>query len=498
MPRIFRGALAILGTQPFTWGASLAVAAILPRYLGAHQYGELALVTTIAGLAGVVAAMGVPDYLRRKVALDEGRLESVAWTALVTQLALALGASLVTYVCWLAFGGLGVGGWLLCISLTGVIITAGQAILSSVLVGQERHARFASLNAVGTVLGSLTGILVLISGGGAAGFLGANVLALGLVALVGWAGAGLGVRGASVTLKDFRDLAVGGLPFLGWNVALRIRGEVYFVILSLLLNAQATGWLAAARRIATIPVFIPTLITTPLLPALTRCSSDLETFRAVLRRSVIAVFALTMPLAAMMAALAPLVPEVLGWDAEFEKSVLPLMVLSLGQPLVGLSMVLGTGLIALRKESVWLRVAIVAAVVNPVLNLALIPLFELWLSNGAIGTAVAEAATEVVMLTGALKLLPAGSIDRALLSVLARILLASVCLWMVAALFGSIPLPTVISLIVSSGAGMVTFLAAALAMRCFTRADLMALVTFVRGSLARRGRTGLALAPSAV
>ncbi|MFN0074168.1 MAG: oligosaccharide flippase family protein [Chloroflexota bacterium] len=483
---IARGAMALFGTQPLTWGASLMVAMLVPRYLGGQAYGELAVVSSVAGLVGVIVALGVPDFLRRQVALHQDRAANEAAGAMLLLLGLAVLAAVGLFIAWPIFGGTTTLVPLLLIALAGMIMGTGQSILFAVLVGQERHARFAWLNAVGTLIGAVAGVYMLMSGWGVEVYLAATVAATGVMSVIGWCTSSLGVSRARLVPSQLKQLVLGGLPFLGWNIAIRVRAEIYVVIVAMLLHEQSAGWLAAAYRITYVPLFIPTLITTPLLPVLSRYAGDPIVFRRTLRESLIAVFGVTVPAGAMTMALAPSIPELLGWSAEFQHSVPFMMILAFAQPLVALGMVLGTGLIALRQERRWLNVAIAAALVNPSLNLLLIPVLEQWFQNGAMGAVIAEVATELVMLAGAFMLLPRGIVDRGLVIAGARILVAGICLGLVTTAARTVPLPAVASVPFSAAAGGVTFVLVALLLGCFRLADVRNARSLLQDVLSRR------------
>src|SRR5688500_19686262 len=68
---IARGAAALLSTQPLTWAATFLTTVFVPRYLGAEGFGQYSVALTLAGIVGMAAAAGVPDYLRRRVATHE-------------------------------------------------------------------------------------------------------------------------------------------------------------------------------------------------------------------------------------------------------------------------------------------------------------------------------------------------------------------------------------------------------------------------------------------
>src|SRR3954464_14828211 len=91
-----------------------------------------------------------------------------------------------------------------------------------------------------------------------------------------------------------------------------------------MLNVEAVGWWSAALRIVSIPIFVPTLLVTPLLPALSQIVGDREAFATTLRRSFELTLVVTVGASAAIFAFAPVVPSILGWAPEYQ-AVVPLM-----------------------------------------------------------------------------------------------------------------------------------------------------------------------------
>jgi O-antigen/teichoic acid export membrane protein len=222
------------------------------------------------------------------------------------------------------------------------------------------------------------------------------------------------------------QLVRGGAPFLGSGIALTIRGQTGVLIVGALLSTQVAGWYFAAQRIAGIPAFIPVVLSTPLFPVLSRIAADQVAFRQTLSRTLVAALILTMLPCAMVIGFAPVIPDLLGWQASFAPSIPVMMLLALFIPCMAANVVVGTALIAINRERQWLKVGAAAAVVNPVLCVAAIPLSQLWLENGAIGLAVAEVVTEAFMLAGVLLILPRSLIAPGLAWLSVRIVLAGV------------------------------------------------------------------------
>ena len=105
-----------------------------------------------------------------------------------------------------------------------------------------------------------------------------------------------------------------------------------------------------------------------------------------------------------------------------------LRILALHIPIVGLDIILGSVVIAADRQRQWVMVSVTAAVFNPLLNLAAIPLTQRLLHNGAIGAAVITVMTELILMVGAISLRPQGVLDKSTIQMLLRITLASLAM----------------------------------------------------------------------
>jgi O-antigen/teichoic acid export membrane protein len=347
---IFLGALGLLSAQPLTWASSLLVMAFIPRYLSDQDLGRSVVASTIAGLAGAVLSLGLTTSLTRRVASRPERAATDATGALAVVLALSVPAAIGLCLAGPLLGFPIDGDAILAIALATMVITMAQNVLFAVLIGQQRHACYAWLNATGMAIAAMAGVAVLVAGGTLAAFMAVGAVALAGVTVFGWAVAGLGFRREGLRPRYLVQMVREGLPFVGSGIANRLRGDIEVALLAALVSQQVVGWWGAAVRIIGIPIFIPVLVTTPLLPALSRCVDDRAVFRRTLQRSLVLMLGLTVPACALIIALAPVIPGLLGWQAGFDNAARLIMVLGPQVPLVATGMVLGTSVVALGDE----------------------------------------------------------------------------------------------------------------------------------------------------
>ncbi len=473
---VARGALALLSTQPLTWLGGLLTAALVPRYLGDERLGQLTLALVIAGFASTVTVMGIPEYLVRRVAGRPERTISDGGAALLLTLGVTFVVATLLAMLLPLVGILRDDTLLLRLALFGLLITNGQAVMVALLRGQERHARFAWMNAGMVFASTCASVAVLIVWRNVELYVAVGILTSAILLVICWHTSGFRLRREAFSPHLWWEMSREGLPFLTKDVAMRIRGESDKIILVILATTTALGWYAAATRIIAIPVFIPTLIATPLLPVLSRHASNHHVFERTLRRGVTCVTLVTVPVCAMIFATAPAIPSILRWPEEFQRAVPLIMLLVLQQPLIAINMVLGTGLIAAKAERKLMGIVMIAATLSPLLNLALIPLLEQWTGNGAIGASIVTILVEVVMLGGTIYLLGRSVVDRPTMITVGRIVLAG------ALLDGTVLLLAPISLVLAVGSGCLAFGAATMLLRILSPQDLLNLPRVVLAS----------------
>lgn len=481
--RVIGGALALLSTQPITWAASLLVVAYVPRYLDASTMGEWAILNALSGLVGTLLALGVPTILVRRVAENPDDAKRLFLQGAVVLGVVGAAGALVLN---LLVRGAGLTSlatlppWSLELTMLGMVVLQLQAALFAILTGQHRFRRFAWLNAGTAVAISVLTVAVLMLGWGLIGLLAVNLL-MGLVLLiVGCWSSRIGVDRAGLTLGVLWDLVWRGLPIMGMALVLRIRGDAEVFVLALGLSIEALGWWAAADRIVFIPLFIPTLVITPLLPTLSSVVTDRAVFVQTLRRSLDLTLVLTVGACAAILAVAPAVPETLGWSDDYLATVGLIEILSGVTALIAIGMVLGTAVIALGTERRWFLVSVLASVLYVGLTPLTIYVMTSWGLNGTYGVAYLKIVIEVVMIAGALILLPRGTVDRASWLVALKTVLASVA--MILAVRAALP----ISLPLAIVTGALTYPAALLAVRTVPPSELREMIGFARDTLRRK------------
>lgn len=482
--RVMRGALALFTIQPLTWASSFLIIIYAPQYLGSVALGQWAMLTALGGIATTILGLGVPTVLVRRVAAntaDAGRL-AVTSIVLISACSLAGGLALSLGVRSIAAFDLPPLTLELVLGTTAVSLI--QTLFLSILNGQHRLGQFAWLSAATTVTASLATVVILIAGGGLVGILLMTLLVNIGVTVMAWRSSNLALDQSGVNARALRALAIAGLPFAGMSLVLRLRGDAEVMFLGLGLSVEALGWWAAAERISFIALFVPTLLITPLMPALSGVAEDAAAFRATLRRSLDLTLVLTIGASCGIVAIAPAVPAAFRWGADFEPAIPLIELLSFVTPIASMGMILGTALIALGDERRWFVVSVVASSLHLIVTPAAIYAFNLMNGNGSIGAAAAKILIEMAMIAGALYLLPRGSMSRSSWVVLAKSVIASTV--MIVAVRMVLGWNSWLALPASIVSGGLVYLAVLAALRILPPTELAEVSDFVKGILRKR------------
>jgi O-antigen/teichoic acid export membrane protein len=483
--RVMRGALALFSIQPLTWASSFLLIIYAPQYLSSMTMGQWAILVALGGIASTVLGLGVPTVLVRRVAADpENVAASGAISVVLVTGASVIGCALVALAIHetrivdlppltleLVFGG--------------VVLSLVQTVFLSILNGQHRLGRFAWLSAAGSVTTSIATIAVLLAGGGLLGILFSTLLVAVVVAALTWRASNVTLAWSAVNVASLRALLIAGLPFAGMSLVLRLRGDAEVMLLGLGLSVEVLGWWSAAERISYIALFVPTLLATPLMPALSGVARDAAAFRNTLRRSLDLTVVLTLGASCGVVAIAPAVPATFGWGTDFVSAIPLIELLSLVTPVVSAGIILGTALIALGDERRWFVMSVVASSLHLIVTPAAIYSFNLMSGNGSIGAAIAKLLIEFVMIGGALYLLPRGTVSRSSWVVALKAIVAS-CVMILAVRMILASLTSWLALPVAIGSGGIIYLIVLATLRILPASELADVSSFIRTTLRRR------------
>jgi O-antigen/teichoic acid export membrane protein len=453
---LIRSVFALGIAQIVTWLSTAVLAVVLPRYLGDVNLGKLAFALAITSLAGLAADLGIGTYLTKEIARSPERASTLTTNALAMRIPLILLAT------GLAIGVVGISDR--DDVLTAQIVYALCGMMAFVALGNVVGGALQGLQrirvlAVSSVLPKVTlaaaTVVILSLGGGALEFATASAVTSSFGILVGgW----VLFRRAPLTMhfdwKLWRSIFLGGLPFFVWQAALLVYGQIDTVMLSFMAEDAVVGWYAAAYRLISMPVFVPTIVMMVVFPALSAATSDPQAYRNIAQRAVRSIALISVPMALGIMLLADKIIGVFGYPAGFQNSIWPMLLLAPHIPLAGIDMMIGTVLNTRDRQRQWALTGVTAAVLNPLVNLVAIPLTQSLYGNGAIGAAAVTTLTEVFMMVVGLRLLPGGVFDRSTVTDGLKCVLAGLIMSVVVYLNRDLPIavPVVLGVLVYGGA----------------------------------------------
>jgi O-antigen/teichoic acid export membrane protein len=453
--------------QPLTWVSSLAMAVLLPRFLGDASLGKYGFAIGLTLLAGLLANLGIGALLTKEVARAPHRAGELAVNALLMRVPLSLAAALVPLAIVSATHRDPLTRAVVLVLSAGILVDATRAVVQGTLQGLHRMTSLAAFPAITGAVYAITAFVALSRGAGVV-----------LVAMAYVLGQSAGLAISAVDLwralpaaprpswRICRLLFVGSLPFFVWQAALVVYGQVDSVLLSYLTNDAVVGWYVAAYRVVTMPIFVPTVLMTIVFPALSAAAGDTARFNQILRQAVRVVLLTTLPMTLGIMLLPDRIVQVLHWGDAFQHSILPIVLLAPSFPLVGVDMMIGTALNAHDRQRQWALTAVAAAVLNPSLNLLAIPYMQHHFGNGAIGAAAVTTTTELFMMAVGLWLLPRGALGRSTGSWALRCLGAGLVMAAVVVPLRGLPI------VVPVAAGALAYGGASLALRTVSPSDV--------------------------
>ncbi len=493
--RVIKNTLIQAASQLVTWTLSWALLILLPRYLGDEGFGKLFFALSYTLIFGTLINFGIHTYLVKQVAVlrtddhDDGprtemrELEKLLGNVLLMKLVFSVAAYLLmcSLIFVLPYDAL--TRQAVCILAISTCIGSITLATGTVFQGLEEMVMPNVALIAEKVLTTLGAAILLINGAGliAVCWLFVFTSAVNMMILL------YSLRRRLTFRLEFdrlimKQILVGGLPFLIWIVFGEIYVRIDVLMLSLMTDDSVVGWYGAAFRVYSTLLFIPHILNTAVFPALARLASradeeDAGAFSLATDRLMTFLLFASVPVGLGLFHVAPVLVTLLYGTGPFQNAAPSLQIFSALVVLVCVDVMLGSILIARGKEKQWAYMAVTAAVFNPLMNAWLIPLTQRLYGNGGIGAAIATLLTEMLMMTGALCLMPSGMVTTRGLWSGARALLAGLVMLLVLRMLGSDNLILIVVV------GALTYVVAALAVQVIPKEDTAHILHAVRNRL---------------
>jgi O-antigen/teichoic acid export membrane protein len=462
----------LLLSQSATWVSSVTLLLVAPRQLGDYAFGRLSFAIVYVGFFELFSLFGTGTFLIKVVSRDSALVARYVANTVVMKLLLTLLLIGVALALAVALGYDREVVLLIFAYCIGMLFNALNNAVTGSLQGMQKMGRPAMLEVARAYVGSTLALIVLMSGGSLLAYaLTFNfACAIPLLANAAYIRPSLGPN-RDIDPRLWKEIMAGGFPFFILSALVTFYAMIDVPLLESFSGSDTVGWYSLAYRWVSMPAFLAVSVSTAFFPTLSAQSVHVpEFFARTANRALHLVVLLATPAALGIALIAGDFINTF-YGSEFHQSVPLMRILALHIPLVAIDIVLGSVAIASDRQRRWVIVAVIAAIFNPLVNIAAIPVADRLYGNGAIGAATVTVLTEVILTIGALRLRPAGVLDRATGRLLLRIGAASLTMLPVVLLLGAAPLPVKIV------AGAATYGLASLALGTISTHDIRSLRT---------------------
>ena len=469
---IVKNTAALVAGQIVTTAIAIVANAILARTVGAEDFGIYWLVGSIVSFAYVVIDWG-PNCFVGTIAREPGRTANLFGSKVLMGAALATIGFGVVNVATVALGYEPRVRGLIALAFALNLVTAWCTAASLVLRARERM----SLDAIGSVaLGACTAVgivaAVLAGGGLASVFIAQGVAAAAALTVYAMLLRKLPIGRVRPTAATVRELAHGGTPFVVFAVIVAVHPYVDATLLSKLAPKAVMGWYGAATKFSGTLLFPALVLGSSLYPTLSRLAvSSKEEFSRTVRMTLRPLLTVATLATVGTILFADVAVNLVYGQRSFGGAIVILQSLAPWIFLTFVSVGLGSAVVALRRERAFTVAKVASVVVSGGLDLVLIPWFQEHHGNGAVGTALAQGGSELVMVVTALLLMPRGLIDRGVFGSLVRALASGG--GMLAAGWGLSWLGA--NVVIRLGASLLVFAALTMATGLLARRDLLLL-----------------------
>ena len=463
-----RNVTVLASAQLITWTMTLLWTLVVPRALGPSGLGTIMAAWSITGILGVVLGLGTRNYLVRESVVEPAKAPGLIGTALILRIVLSplLIAGAIVYgelVHWH-----GDARTVLYLATAATLFVQIAEPLQAGFQATERMEYLAYSDIISKSGQGLVGIVVVLLGAGTVGVTACWAVMTGIVVLLNlyWLHGLVRIK-LRTNVAKMVALAKASLPYWAFGLFFMLYLWIDFVMLSLLTTDEVVGWYAVPTRLFQTLMFLPVAVATAWLPHFVRGfeESD-ERLKEAARQPVELVLLLSLPIAAFTAATADPVINLL-YGSDYANSVPVMAILGLCIPAMYMNIMLSQVLIAMNRQSTWTWVMAITTVINPLFNLALIPLTQRQWDNGAIGAAISLLLTEIVVVAAGVWLIgrrvfDGGSVRRAALGLVAATAAGLV------AYFGA----EVVGWVAALALGVLAFVVAAAVLRVFTPEEI--------------------------
>jgi lipopolysaccharide exporter len=405
--RVFRNTSLLVVAQAIVTPISILVNAVAARSLGSVSFGRFYQALTFTSFVFLFVEWGQSNVLTGKVATQRSAAGELLGSGVSFRVC-ASAAALIAVPALCALAGYDRDFIaVIALAILGSTFATVTAACQDVFRGFER-TDFAAASYVGWQLLSAAIVVPALLAG-----IGLEVLLIVQVACAAFGMAfvlkmlpRMQVPRLSVRWSVVKDLFRAGHPFIVFGLVLLLQPLIDAALMSRFAAPESMGWYAAARKLVGILTYPAAALIAALYPTLCRLKLESQdAFRKTAADALYAVSIFVVPVALGCGLFAQLGVSIFG-QRDFGPAADDLRILAPYVFMVYFSMVMGSCLVASGRQNGWTVVQLGSVIVSAALDPLLIGWFQLHFANGGLGVCVATVISEVLMVIGALWMLP--------------------------------------------------------------------------------------------
>lgn len=367
--------------------ADLVVFALLARLLTPADFGTVALATVFVTLLTVVVESGFVQALIRELNLEPRDASTAFWTSIGLSIVSAAGLILFAPVLadWLDTPDL---SWVLAFAALALPIGALSQTPAALLEREFDFKRLSLRRLIGVVAGLVAALALALAGAGIWALV-ANLLVPRIVGVVVLWASTPWRPGLVYSFTSLKRLWRVGASMIGVGLLEALQSNIDKLIIGAFFTPSVLGYYVLAQRIgAALAELLTSVVSRVALTTFARVQNEPERLSRIYRQMSFVTAAISAPVFAMVAALAPqILPTIFG--PGWEQSIIFLWILA---PVWLLSNTMAfdkSAFIAVGRPGIVFRLTLAQAIVSIVLVFVLLPL-------GVIGVALSRLARLLV------------------------------------------------------------------------------------------------------
>jgi len=382
------------------WGTEIAgkilqfiLVIAIARYLGDVGLGKYAFVFSFVGLFTIVSDFGTGLYMVREVARDnklaQRFFENIFWFKLLLSVLIIVGSiSLILLTSNEPDVRFAVG-----IAAMHLLFANLSGVVSGIFQAYEKLETVSIINFIERLVLVGIGFFALLNGHGLmmifVAYLLSTIISFVLFSVFARRVVRFRFR---IDIPFIKQSLRYGMPFWLTGVFNLIYFRIDTVMLTYMAGFEVTGWYSASYRALDALYFIPGSVILVLYPVMSRLYvTRKEEVRQLYFRATHFLFLLGLPISIGTMLIADKIIPLL-YSTEFTESILVMQIIIWAATLIFVSSITGNLLNAIGKAKLFTLATGIGMVINVVLNLLLIPLYQ------HIGASVATIITEVIIL----------------------------------------------------------------------------------------------------